>query len=236
MSDWPYVRSTGDACKRARTDTHTHMNDICPMMLLHVACANTSDTLAVSDNMRKSTKARSNKTALDRSRLWLSDKIQTTLVGQVILFGGNMNKIKDNQQAFLARFGVHILGDIFAVKLGRRSNAYNKMRATWYTQWVEKDANPQNTGPGSQRFSRILQNLWSSAAPRFCRTFHIIKSLLKEGSAELWGPSPAFQALQILLLFAKIPKPRTKFWPWTSARVIQGLGCTPKGSYGNTAF
>ena len=46
-----------------------------------------------------------------------------------------------------------------------------------------KKAGPQKTGQGSQRFPRILRNFWGSAG-RFCRKFHIVKSLLKRGSAE----------------------------------------------------
>ena len=68
-------------------------------------------------------------------------------------------------------------------------------------QRVLKEAGPQKTGLGSQRFPRILLNLWGSAG-RFCGTFHIIKNLLKKGSwgsAELWESNPAFQALQSLL-------------------------------------
>ena len=46
-----------------------------------------------------------------------------------------------------------------------------------------KESRPQKTGPGSQRFLRILWNLWGSAGS-FCRTFHIVKNMLKKGSAE----------------------------------------------------
>ena len=66
-------------------------------------------------------------------------------------------------------------------------------------------AGPQKTGPGSQRFPRILRNLWGSAG-RFCRTFCIAKKPVEDrflqnpkGSAELWEPNPVFQALHILL-------------------------------------
>ena len=57
----------------------------------------------------------------------------------------------------------------------------------------------QKTGLGSQRFPRILRNLWGSAG-RFCRMFHIAESLLKKGSAEpkgsaeLWEPRPSFSS------------------------------------------
>ena len=60
-----------------------------------------------------------------------------------------------------------------------------------------KKAGPRKTGPGSQRFPRILRNLWGSGG-RFRRTFHLAKSFLKrgsvapKGSAEIWVPSPAF--------------------------------------------
>ena len=46
-----------------------------------------------------------------------------------------------------------------------------------------KKAGPQKTGLGSPKFPRIVRNLWGSAG-RFCRTFHMVESLLKKGSAE----------------------------------------------------
>ena len=53
-------------------------------------------------------------------------------------------------------------------------------------------AGPQKAGLGSLRFPRILRKLWCFGG-RFCRMFHIVKGLLKKGSAELWEPSPALR-------------------------------------------
>ena len=68
-----------------------------------------------------------------------------------------------------------------------------------------KKAGPQKAGPGPKSYPKfcetlgfcrkVLQNVSHSkklVEERFCRT-------PKKGSAELWEPNPAFQALQILL-------------------------------------
>ena len=58
----------------------------------------------------------------------------------------------------------------------------------------KKKPGPQKTGRGSQRFPRNLRNL-SGSPGRFCRTFHIVKTLLKKGSAEplgTLGSKPSF--------------------------------------------
>ena len=55
-------------------------------------------------------------------------------------------------------------------------------------------------GKSRSGLTKVLQNsaehVMKRSAGSFFRMFHIVASLLKKGSVELWEPSPASQVLQ----------------------------------------